>query len=539
MANTPSEAANELFIGDNSIFNKATINWFANTKNAKVVSLKKNGKNLADLKKTNPDLIPFKFVIISEGVAGLAVREYIQSCKYKGEIENVIFFNTPHEGTGFADQVLLNGSKELDKTKSISDYTKLIPIILTAYLVGGVGQLQEILISLVKEAIIGIAQDPGSASKVVNSTLDKFKKYKTSMLYLAQDADLSDDVYKKVLEKDKLTEVAENNIGNLQLLNIMPQMNGFAHPDYNIVFSYGLPTLGNGRRNLSDFANQQKNHINKQKIESAFKTAIASAAKEYGIPTNEDELKKIAEEAANGIASTELKDFANKLSSAYGEYGGDIVGYARDISTLSKLKYNKENIAGSIWTIVSTLSKYLPDEYKSELFSTFIEEYSTDISKLVSDVNEISEKLRTGRNMLAGSLSNYSLNFFDDGTFEVPSYSALGKNVLAFKDANVARIGYSLNDYVKKNGENYGSIKDYLELVEDIGELENIRKDIDIGLTAGCLVANALTPAAEKACKAAQFATNVALITDMNLKMKNAIANMNQLEKAKYIALKM
>ena len=30
--------------------------------------------------------------------------------KYKGEIENVIFFNTPHEGTGFADQVLLNGS---------------------------------------------------------------------------------------------------------------------------------------------------------------------------------------------------------------------------------------------------------------------------------------------------------------------------------------------------------------------------------------------------------------------------------------------
>ena len=110
MANTPSEAANELFIGDNSIFNKATINWFANTKNAKVVSLKKNGKNLADLKKTNPDLIPFKFVIISEGVAGLAVREYIQSCKYKGEIENVIFFNTPHEGTGFADQVLLNGS---------------------------------------------------------------------------------------------------------------------------------------------------------------------------------------------------------------------------------------------------------------------------------------------------------------------------------------------------------------------------------------------------------------------------------------------
>lgn len=538
MTKTPSEAANELFVGDNSVFNKATTNWFANTKNAKIVSLKKNGKKLADIKKTNPDLIPFKFIIISEGVAGLAVREYIQSSKYKGEIENVIFFNTPHEGSGFADQVLLNGSRELDKTKSISDYTKLIPIILTAYLVGGVGQLQEILISLVKEAVIGIAQDPGSAAKAVSPALDNFKQYKASMLYLAQDADLNDNVYKKVLEKDKLIEAAEENIGSLQLLNIMPQMNGFAHPDYNIVFSYGLPTLGNGRRTLSDFANQPKNHVNKQKIESAFKTAIANAANEYGIPANEDDLKKIAEDAVNGIASTELKDFANKLSSAYGEYGGDIVGYARDISTLSKLKYNKENIASSIWTIVSTLSKYLPDEYKNELFSTFIEEYSTDISKLVSDINEISEKLRTGRNMLAGSLSNYSLNFFDDGTFEVPSYSALGKNVLAFKEANVARIGYSLNDYVKKNSGNYESIKEYLELVEDIGELENLRKDIDVGLTAGCLIANALTPAAEKACKAAQFATNVALITDMNLKMKDAIAKTNQLEIAKYIALK-
>ena len=78
---------------NNSLFNKATNNWFANTTNPKVVAQRKSGKKLDDLKKTNPDLVPFKFVIVSEGVAGLAVREYIQSSRYKGEIEKVLFFN--------------------------------------------------------------------------------------------------------------------------------------------------------------------------------------------------------------------------------------------------------------------------------------------------------------------------------------------------------------------------------------------------------------------------------------------------------------
>lgn len=59
MANTPSEAANELFIGDNSIFNKATINWFANTKNAKVVSLKKKWQKFSRPKKNKSRFNPF------------------------------------------------------------------------------------------------------------------------------------------------------------------------------------------------------------------------------------------------------------------------------------------------------------------------------------------------------------------------------------------------------------------------------------------------------------------------------------------------
>ena len=90
-AMTPSEAAKSLFKGSNSVFNEAV--------------------------KQNAASNPSRFVIIAEGVAGLAVREYIQSRDYQGEIDNVIFFNTPHEGTGFADQALLNGSSVLKKEK--------------------------------------------------------------------------------------------------------------------------------------------------------------------------------------------------------------------------------------------------------------------------------------------------------------------------------------------------------------------------------------------------------------------------------------
>jgi hypothetical protein len=95
----PFEAATSLFKGSHSIFDKAIQKWSKN--------------------KTSKDSLtpPSKFIIIAEGSAGLAVREYIQSKEYQGEIDNVIFFNTPHEGTGFADHSLLNETSVLNKTK--------------------------------------------------------------------------------------------------------------------------------------------------------------------------------------------------------------------------------------------------------------------------------------------------------------------------------------------------------------------------------------------------------------------------------------
>jgi triacylglycerol esterase/lipase EstA (alpha/beta hydrolase family) len=162
---TPSEAANSLFKGPNSIFNDAA---------------KQNAaSNLS------------RFVIIAEGAAGLAVREYIQSKDYQGEIDNVIFFNTPHEGTGFADQALLNGSSTLNKSKSVSDYSDIIPLALAVYLVGGSEALETLMMSLLKEAVLGMAQNAGDIKGKFNDYFkNKDESYK-SLLYLAQDLDSS------------------------------------------------------------------------------------------------------------------------------------------------------------------------------------------------------------------------------------------------------------------------------------------------------------------------------------------------------------
>ena len=96
------------FVGDKdnkSIFDKALENWFLKSDNKALVKWKNEnkGKLLGDLKLAKPDIVPLKYVVITEGVGGLAAREYIQSNMYQGEMENVLFFNTPHEGTGFAD----------------------------------------------------------------------------------------------------------------------------------------------------------------------------------------------------------------------------------------------------------------------------------------------------------------------------------------------------------------------------------------------------------------------------------------------------
>ena len=539
---SPAEAADSLFRGKNSVFEEA---------------LKKYSKNASD---SGSKIVRNKFLIIAEGAAGLAVREYIQSKDYKGEIENVLFFNTPHEGTGFADQLLLNGAEVLTKkAKSFSDYSDLIPFALAIYLVGKTDNLADLMMELLKEAVFGMAMDAGDVAKQMSDYFkDRDKSYE-SLLYLAQDMNLNDEAYKSVFEnaKDKGYDLNQY-VGSIQLLNSYSTLNSFDHPAYNNVYSFGLPSIGNGRRTLYDFADQQKNHVSKEKMEQLFKDAIFE--KLEGLPDFEKEkINNMVSEVLRKDPSLSASAFTKALSTKFSEYNlpiaaiTEITDCLQDVSKLHNLKFNKENFSNSIMQVISIANKYLPEKYKSELFSTFIEEYSETVVELKEKAEALKEDYRSGVKLIQNNLSNYALNFFDEGTFDVPAFSAIGKNVQAFKDINVPRFGYSLLDYIEQEKDNYSEaqefvqngknqleeLKHYVAFVSDAGHLENIRKDVDLGLKIGCGIVEKLNPAAGKACRAGQFVTNVALIAKGTSYIREAIKRVENLKSVKYAAIEM
>ena len=264
---TPADFAwNRLFRSSGtSILDSAQIKWFENSKNPIVVS-QRSRYSLANLKKAHPDSVPSRFVVIADGAAGLAVREYVQSNVYKGEISNVLFFNTPHEGTGFADQAVLRNTNALDRGSDNSKYAALVPLALAAYIVGGVDGLQDFMIALLKDAVMGMAYSAGDVGGVFNGNglLDGYAADNASTWYLTQDASESDKKYKDALTNN--TVGADSLLGSVQLLNSYSMSSGFNHPSYNVVYSYGLPSVGNGRRTLPDFVEQAKSHVSTKKL---------------------------------------------------------------------------------------------------------------------------------------------------------------------------------------------------------------------------------------------------------------------------------
>ena len=511
---SPSEAADSLFKGSNTVFQDALTKW---------------GQSASDL--TNR---PNKFIIIAEGVAGLAVREYIQSKDYQGEIDNVIFFNTPHEGTGYADQYLLNGSSALDKSKTSSDYSEIIPLALTVYLVGG-ELLEELMMKLLKEAVLGMAQNSGN----IKGNFDAFFKgrdesYK-SLMYLAQDLDVEDKAYNDVKEAaQKKGLVLKDYAGSTQLLNSYSMLNVYDHPAYNTVYSYGFPTIGNGRRTLDDFADQPKNHVSKEKIQKVLTESVSATLRKNEKDFVEEHVKRVVSNAMSGDYASNAMQAASSIASELNIPVGQISGYVQDISTLSKLKFNKENLPQSVLKVISIANKYLPEEFKSELYSTFIDKYSDALSMFDSTKGDA----KKGLALIANNLSNYSINFFDEGTFNVPAASAMGNHVQAFKESGVFRKGYSLKEHVEKDQVTYTRLNNYLGLVSEAGRKESLRQDIDEGLKIGCgLVGLVASPAATEVCRVGQFMANVALIADISSTIEDAMDNVGALEDLRYIAV--
>lgn len=528
-------------VAEKSILRDAQNKWFEQCQDARV---KAYYPDLEKLKKTRPDLVPSRYVLIVEGAVGLAVREYIQSEKYKGEFSNVLFFNTPHEGTGFADQALFSQSQAdasqanaIKKSFDASSLGALIPMVLAAYLVDGAAGLQDMMMNLAKDAIMGMAYDAKSINDELVKTglFENFNVNNQSLWYLAQDADLDDSVYKKIIEPNNLDVAGQ--IGSTQLLNSFSRKTSFNHPNYNIVYSYGLPTIGNGRRTLDDFINQKKIHVSNAVLSNILADSLKNV---LGSQVNVEKIKTLSEAMIKGDISNETKKIAGEIVSQYqnqipeiGTLLGNekLSGYLNGLSEIRNFKFNKDDIVGSSMKLLSIIQKFIPDEYKSELYSLFMNDFSPAIKTIEGTLKE-------GLNVVSSSLSSYSINFFDEGVFDVPSYSALANNVAAFKEAGANRLGVDMDAFVRDNSSQFRDLAKYREMLSDVGDFEETRKVVDAGLKGACL-ATVLVGGelAVKACEAAEFATNIGMIAEMSSKIKKIVAASGALKKTKEIAL--
>ena len=395
---TPADfARNRLFRSSGtSILDSAQLKWFMNSKNSVVVAQRNHYKNLPALKSARPDSVPSRFVVIADGAAGLAVREYVQSSAYKGEIANVLFFNTPHEGTGLADQVVLSGTNGLDRDSDNSKYVALVPLALAAYIVGGVDGLQDLMISLLKDAVMGMAYSMGEVDAFSkNSLMDGYAASNASTWYLTQDASESDKKYKDALSNN--TVGADSLLGSIQLLNSYSMNSGFNHPMYNVVYSYGLPSVGNGRRTLPDFVEQAKSHISTTQLARVLADSLGNTLG-VDLSSASDAVRSRLDSMARDILSGTA---ASTLSQKYGEYSGQIgtaLKVAEGINEIRNMNLNKDDVPGSLYKLLRVVDKFIPDSYKSELYLLFMKYFSPEVRDALTST---SDKVHEGLNFAA------------------------------------------------------------------------------------------------------------------------------------------
>ena len=541
---TPADFAREYLsrLSTTSILDSAQRKWFTKSKASAVVKLRsKYSNNLSSLKSARPDLVPSHFVIIADGASGLAVREYIQGPDYQGEISNVIFFNTPHEGMGLADQGVFNHTKKLDRDSDNSKYAMLVTLALAAYIVGGTEGLQDMMIGLLKDAVMGMAYNVGAISGGVSNLYGGYAADQASSWYLAQDADEDDPKYKDLVK----TNGVDSLLGSTQILNLGSVRGGYAHPRYNVVYSYGLPTVGNGRRTLDDFAERSKFHVSKKKLARVLADSLRSA---FGAS---------AQENLDGLAADILENNNVRAALAnYSQYSGKVADAARALAAVSELRrdgLNKDDIPGTVYKLLRIVDTFVPDSYKSEIYSLLMKYFSPEVQDVIGNVGKCaigggsaSACARKGMSLMAANLANYSLNFFDEGTFDVPYYSAMGENVAAFKSAGAERHGYSLQDLLDtKNLDRskftayssaLGELNEYNDLLSDVGELETDRLAVDLALNVACEVITRANAAYGKICSAAEFATNVTLVGLTSSKVKKLASTSDALKVSRKMA---
>lgn len=534
----------------------------------------KNGNypTLETLKKERPDFLPSRYVFIANGMGGMVAREYIQGTEYQGDVDKILFVNTPHEGTGFADQALL--SKDMDYYHAHNSLGSalafLIPVV-TLFYVGSDYFVEDSIMSFTKtilQALGSVAK--GSISGDFNDYyFDSYNVTDGALWYSAQDADKRDLLYNSIREDAKDSKV-DTLIGRTQLLNSMGMRSSYSDPLYRIIYSYGMPSVGNGRRTHADFLFQKKYHVDEEHLNQQLIDVYKSSVKTFLLDTlglKKDIVdaysfqlseylrhKKIGIRNLNlnarfdvGVTDWVLEHASDLIDNE--EMAKNILEGATSFAVGKSVDFVADNVVSTLlewidlggmiddlptfWVnLITVLEELIPQNFQEKFVSAFISSYSpkykgmeasadncdiggitfnplkfadnfSNLASLASSEDRLKNCLAAGHKDMARGLINYSINFFEQGTYDVPSYSAYGGGVALFKDKDVQRNAYPLHTMSTDNSD-YNS---YRNILAADGAFESNRKLIDQGLKAVCLALS--WTGTEIPCKVAKYATNI------------------------------
>lgn len=531
---------------------------------------------LETLKKERPDFLPSRYVFIANGMGGMVAREYIQGSEYQGDVDKILFINTPHEGTGFADQALL--SKDMDYYHAHNSLGSalafLIPVVTLVY-VGSDYFVEDSIMSFTKtilQALGSIAK--GSISGNFNDHY--FEDYNVTdgaLWYSAQDADKRDLLYNSIREDAKDSKV-DTLIGRTQLLNSMGMRNTYSDPLYRIIYSYGMPSVGNGRRTRADFLFQKKYHVDEEHLNEQLIDVYKSSVKTFLLDTlglKEDIVDAYSFQLSEFLRHKKIDIRNLNLNARFDvgvtdwilEHASDLINNekmakqilegATDFAVGKAVDFVADNVVGALlewidlggmiddlptfWVnLITVLEEIIPQNFQEKFVSAFISSYSpkykgmeasadncdidgisfnplkfadnfSNLASLASSEDRLKNCLAAGHKDMARGLINYSINFFEQGTYDVPSYSAYGGGVSLFKDKDVLRNAYPLHTMSTSDSD----YRSYRNILAVDGAFESNRKLIDQGLKVVCLALS--WTGTEIPCKIAKYATNIGFAT--------------------------
>ena len=564
--------------------------------------------SLDELEKERPDLVPSRYVFISKGTGGMVAREYVQGEKYRGDVDKILFFDTPHEGTGFADQVILS-KDELSNFRSElgAVLAAAVPVVSVAFIMAD-GVTQKNMLEFTQtllDALSGLA-NMGVYDNLKNEYFNDYEFDDGVLWYLAQDADKRDEKYKPSLDKLPEGDV-DTLIGRTQLLNSYDMITTYDKPMFRLTYSYGMPSIGNGRRMRADYLFQKKYHMNKSALNAIIvkqatnvvKTIMIDSAKIDTIIASKisDKLSNFLTGITDNLLSTpnfnEMWQFENQNFVENSSILKGIDGVSDKVEKIIRnnmggwvkfgvefgIEWASQQVFGIIfdkidfgetidnlpqWLVdfIAVMENFLPPPLQDDIVSTFASSYSPkyDGMKLAEDkcgygridltnpqtygnvLNLADEKgtnecTYSGQKKLAQGLIQYSVNFFDQGTYDISTNSSYGGSVTLFLNSDISRRGFPLhlNSGMDARYANYKS-----NLVR-IGYENSNRETVDDILNITCKGVRAIPAygeALEKVCQAARLGTNMAFMTDLAARTMQLNSKHDALKASDTLALK-